>query len=194
MSHLDRIRAALSPEGSKTLYGLVNTFGIREDDDRLVPLAAHAMILERITEVAERLEEVVPMLLDLPQRIQTAIQGGVNNAEETVSEAVERSIAVALDLMTTEVRKLVRELVIAEMTTAGTLRTQAIQHEAEGMRRAAEGLAAERTSRGGVPVPGSEVPASGGGVHSWAWGLGGVAIGAVLMLVVNIFRHAPIHH
>lgn len=186
---VQKIRSSLSPEAGKAFYGLVNTFGIHEDDDRLVILAASAMLLQRADELTQRFEDVGPLVAEAPDRVRTAMSGGLTSLDSTISEAVERAVAVALDMMTNEVRSLVRELVVTEMTTASQLRSQSIADEVQRLSRAAQDLANAKPSAGGVSAGnGAAAPAV-----SWmqriGFYLGGIATALAIVAAALRAHH-----
>jgi len=177
VSALDKIRGALAPEAGKALFGLCNTFQIREDDDRLVIMAAAAMLIARLEEVTSRFDASSDVLGRSPELVSTAITGGFTGIDERITESVERAVAVTLDMVTTEVRSLVRDLVVAEMTTAAMVRTQAINQEAEALVRKVQEM--------GVPAGATSVAmAAEPWWHKLVWGLVGGCVVLLGMLVV----------
>jgi hypothetical protein len=186
-SSVEKIRSALPPDQSKLFFGLVNTFGIHEDDDRLVVLAGVAMLLARADELTARFEDAGPMIAGAPEQVRSALTSGLVSLDSTVSEAIERSVAVTLDMMTNEVRSLVRELVVTEMTAASAMRTQAIQDEVRALSRAAQDVAAG--GQGGNAAGKATVATDFGWMHRAVWALGGAVVTLLLVLAVLRFHH-----
>lgn len=186
---VEKIRSALPAEQSKLFFGLVNTFGIHEDDDRLVILAAMAMLLAKNEDLVSRFEEVAPLIADAPERVKAALANGLVNLDSTVAESIERSVAVTLDMMSNEVRSLVRELVVTEMTAASKLRSQAIEDEARGVRRVFEQMLQDAGGSGGLATAKAAV----GGRNPWGdrilWALGGVAVALLIVGAILRFHH-----
>jgi len=96
-------------------------------------------------------------------------------------------VAVTLDMMTNEVRSLVRELVVTEMTAASAMRTQAIRDEVRALSRAAQDVAAG--GHGGNPAGKVTVATGFGWMHRAVWALGGAVVTLLLVLAVLRFHY-----
>lgn len=188
MSSVAKIQDALPDEQAKLFFRLVNTFGLREDDDRLVVIAAVAMLLTKVETLVTRFESVADAIGHSPEQVRTAIAGGLANLDQAIAEGIEKNIAVTLDMMTNEIRSLVRELVVTETTTAATVRSQAIRDEVAKLTQAAKELALAESGAGAGAERTALTTAAVPAWHKLLWGGAGFFVAMVFVLIVTHWR------
>ncbi|MHB8139668.1 MAG: hypothetical protein ACYDHD_00175 [Vulcanimicrobiaceae bacterium] len=183
MSHADEVRRALPEAESKLFFKLLNQYGLSEDDDRFVMLAAVAPMLERLDQISLKLEAGAAAYEGGPKAIADAFRSGSQSLRESVEDTVLKAIGGGVDAMAAEVKAWARDLALSEYNAASQIRSSAIRDEVAGLK-----ATMEQYVQSGVTASGGTVSPGGGWLERVSYALVGMGLAVVVMLVLHVHR------
>lgn len=184
MSHLDDIRAALPKAEGDLLFRMAHQYGVSENDDRFVMLAAIAPMVSRIEEIGSRLEPLLEVAESLPVQLQASLRAGSEALSERIEMDVLKAIGMGVDTMGQEVRQMARDLALSEFTAGSQTRGAAIREEVAQLRAAIEDYLAS----GASPTTSATASSSAPPWRGWVIGIGAFVVGLLVEAVLVHLR------